>query len=239
MVLGHHALIKWGLANKMISPSAAVVMVSSEAQRLGAIHKDISKDIRGEVTTGCDTNPSPICMPPVSLQAEGIAPAGRNNFVLRFPWNYLPESMNPNPSLRSGFGSYARSKLSDLLIARELRRRVPTLTKVSSVHPGMVDTNLADVVVETMFAQAGGGFGKALLRMVHSVSVAVRFVLLRTPQQAGRIVMNAALAGPTDSAPFFCGRGEAIPEDLAQPHMKDDDSAKKMYDIMEDIVRHL
>ena len=63
----------------------------------------------------------------------------------------------------------------------------------------------------------------------------LRYLLLRTPQQAGRIVMNAAL-GPADSAPFFCGRGEAVPEDLAQPHMKDDESAKEMYDIMESIM---
>ena len=99
-----------------------------------------------------------------------------------------------------------------------------------------VDTNLADAVVETMFTRVGGGAGKALLQAVHSISLAVRHTLLRTPQQAGRIVMNSAIAGPTDAAPFFCGRGEAIPEDLAMPHMKDDESAKAMYDVMDEIV---
>ena len=71
MVLGHHGLIKWGLANKLIAPSASVVLVSSEAQRLGAIHNDITKDIHGEVTTGCK-NQSPLCIPAVPLEADQV-----------------------------------------------------------------------------------------------------------------------------------------------------------------------
>ena len=71
MVLGHHALIQWGLANNMISSTASIVMVSSEAQRLGAIHKDISKDIRGEVTIGCKDQ-GPLCIPPASLVADEV-----------------------------------------------------------------------------------------------------------------------------------------------------------------------
>ena len=42
----------------------------------------------------------------------------------------------------SAWGAYGRSKLANLLFARELSRRLPTGQVVNAVHPGVIHTNL-------------------------------------------------------------------------------------------------
>ncbi|KAI9670926.1 MAG: hypothetical protein M1817_003811 [Caeruleum heppii] len=70
----------------------------------------------------------------VNLSSEGhmLAPAGGINFA-------APEL--PNHRLFATWRRYGQSKLANMLHAKELARRYPSLTAVS-VHPGVIKTNL-------------------------------------------------------------------------------------------------
>lgn len=56
----------------------------------------------------------------------------------------------------SGMRAYSRSKLANILFARELARRLlPTGVTVYAAHPGVVDTPIVDAFARTRFDKAG------------------------------------------------------------------------------------
>merc|ERR1712196_647984 len=110
--LGHFALTQWmhekGIFNMQGSP--LVVSVSSHAMFFGAFDSSLLNDklgegdLRGEKTVGCIESKSALCFPPVESEQ-----------CTRLSSNLLTRYFN--------FGSYARSKLSNVLFAAELPRR--------------------------------------------------------------------------------------------------------------------
>lgn len=86
----------------------------------------------------------------------------------------------------SGVRAYSRSKLANILFARELARRLlPVGVTVYAAHPGVVDTPILDAFAKTRFDRAG-------LRLVR--------LLFLTPARAAQGILRVA-ADPTLTEP--------------------------------------
>jgi len=110
-----------------------------------------------------------------------------------------------------GFRAYARSKLGNLWYARELARRVPSLS-VLAVHPGIVATGLG--------GSRGGLFG------------AVRRSILLDPEQGAQTTLYCATQPDLVSGGYYhnvLGRMELRGDDPAM----DDARASALWDVLE------
>ncbi|WP_233218593.1 SDR family oxidoreductase [Deinococcus arcticus] len=119
-----------------------------------------------------------------------------------------------DPEFRRGYGgwaAYAQSKLANILFARELARREPTL-RSSSLHPGMVATG---------FAHNNGGWVSRLYRVVD------RFAL--TPEQGAQTTLHVASAPLMASGRYYSERREATPA----PQALDDGAAQALWQLSE------
>jgi NAD(P)-dependent dehydrogenase (short-subunit alcohol dehydrogenase family) len=86
----------------------------------------------------------------------------------------------------SGLRAYSRSKLANILFARELARRLqPAGVTVYAAHPGVVDTPILDAFARTRFDRAG-------LRLAR--------LLFLPPERAARGILRVA-ADPTLQEP--------------------------------------
>jgi NAD(P)-dependent dehydrogenase (short-subunit alcohol dehydrogenase family) len=86
----------------------------------------------------------------------------------------------------SGLRAYSRSKLANILFARELARRLqPAGVTVYAAHPGVVDTPILDAFARTRFDRAG-------LRLAR--------MLFLAPDEAARGILRVA-ADPTMQEP--------------------------------------
>ncbi len=86
----------------------------------------------------------------------------------------------------SGLRAYSRSKLANVLFARELARRLqPAGVTVYAAHPGVVDTPILDAFARSRFDRAG-------LRLAR--------LLFLAPEQAARGILRVA-ADPTVREP--------------------------------------
>ena len=222
MHVGHHALVRWLQEARLLAPDASVVQVSSDAARLGAFDRSLTAapdgegDLRGEVTTGCRA-PEPFCVPPrvaPTMQFRALPEAVSQAVALLLAAGD-PRSLN--------FGSYARAKLTNVLYARELARRQPGLW-VTSVHPGMVHTPMAQNVPSLL---PTGAAQDAILSL-----------MLRPPQSAAHIVLAGAVRGRNGgtSGAFLNGMAQPVPDYLMPPDAHDDALAKKLWEVTERLV---
>ena len=215
---GHFHLVRSLRSAGAFKRGAAVVLVSSDASRLGAFHDSLMEspsgegDLNGEYTVGCET-PFPFCLPPTRIEG------------LRKPLLGLP----------FGFGAYTRAKLANVLLARRLakdgEKKSGGFLFASSVHPGTVYTRLAEQVAEP-FAWAGG-----VRIQTAAMQAATMQLLLRPPLTAAAIVMRAALAAKASPGAYCNGMGQAVPDSLLPAHMIDDELAEKLWQVSERIVR--
>ena len=123
MHIGHHALTRWLIEDRVLDAAQArLVMVSSDAMYFGRFHASLVEaedgmgDFAGEETIGCRSFAGavpPFCIPPV-LESDG-------------------ESRN--------WGSYSRAKLANVLEAKSWFSK--TGMHAASVMPGMVYTKMA------------------------------------------------------------------------------------------------
>jgi NAD(P)-dependent dehydrogenase (short-subunit alcohol dehydrogenase family) len=209
--LGHFALFRWLLLKGSIVPSTTIVTVASDAARLGALHDSLQVldgegDLRGEVTVGCNS-PFPFCVPP------------------------MPGSHLHQPPTPFNFGAYPRAKLSNVLFARALSNQSLSGLEVayasSSVHPGMVETRMAGQIAEP-FAWLGG-----VRIQTDAMQMATMRFLLRPADVAANVVANAAAAAKRSKGhgPFCNGMGEPIPDTLLSAALRDDQTARRLWQV--------
>lgn len=192
MHFGHFGLLKWLARDGLIKDNAVVTLVSSDAARLGAFDRSLLTrqdghgDLRGEVTHGCDPL-GVLCVHNKGDQATG---------------NALTSAFN--------FGSYARAKLANVLMAREIAVRHPGM-RSASVHPGMVMTPLAASQAMDLYGDAactGGpglgldvdlvtkvrcsGLGQAVVEAINAGSELYMQGILRPTASSAAVVLIAA-----------------------------------------------
>lgn len=133
MHFGHWALVEGLAMRHMLTPvSPRVVVVSSDAHRMGSFHSSLIQgdtgegDLRGELTSGCAEG-QPVC---TQLQYSNCTGSGVS-LSQEVPTSYV------------GGGAYARAKLANILYARQLPV-VHDGWRAASVHPGMVYTPMAE-----------------------------------------------------------------------------------------------
>lgn len=102
----------------------------------------------------------------------------------------------------SPYGAYAASKLANVLFARELARREPTLT-AASLHPGVITTKLLRA-----------GFDMAGAPVAEGAKTSVK------------VATEPSLRGPEHSGKYYSSEREAKPSARAQ----DDALAARFYD---------
>eukprot|EP00927_Polykrikos_kofoidii_P036384 TRINITY_DN3071_c0_g1_i1.p1 TRINITY_DN3071_c0_g1~~TRINITY_DN3071_c0_g1_i1.p1 ORF type:complete len:436 (+),score=55.81 TRINITY_DN3071_c0_g1_i1:84-1391(+) len=200
MQFGHFALTKQLMETGTLAGDASVVIVASEAMRLGSFHDSIHThptgegDLRGEVTTGCVV-PLPACSP---FRNAGMS-LGANFYTQGFNW-----------------GSYPRSKLANVLFARELARRWPNLS-VTSVHPGMVFTPMAD------------GLGN------HKSALVSKFMdlTLRSSESSAAIVLSGARKRHYPNGAYLNGMAQAVDDVVLPTTATDDRTAARLWEVSE------
>jgi NAD(P)-dependent dehydrogenase (short-subunit alcohol dehydrogenase family) len=211
--VGHFALVHWlHRAGALPAGQATVVTVASDAARLGAFHESILSepsgegDLRGEHTVGCVT-PFPFCLPPT--------PGGAAH-----SFRLAPTPFN--------FGAYTRAKLANVLFARELARKHGLHS--SAVHPGTVHTPLA-AHVGHQFA-----FFRGVRIQTESMQQLTMRAFLRPATAAAKVVVAAATAARETPGAFCNARGEVIPDELLPPAMRDDEIARRIFEVTEAAV---
>ena len=169
MHFGHWALVESLLASRMLAPvSPRVVVVSSDAQRMGSFHSSLMQDsgegdLRGELTAGCPGEGQPVCAQmQYSNSAESLSQEAPTNFV--------------------GGGAYARAKLANVLYARHLPV-VHDGWRATSVHPGMVYTPMAERIARPY---AWMQFGTCRAQQLFMQA------MLRPASAAAAVVLHAA-----------------------------------------------
>lgn len=205
MHVGHFALTRWLQERALLSPDARVLQVASDAMRFGSFHPSILKeengegDLRGEVTAGC-SKLAPFCFPP-SFVAGGM----------------LSEELHTREHT---WGAYPRSKLANVLFAREIGRRHPRI-HASSMHPGNVYTAMSVGV---------SSYGVAFVDA--AVDVYTRIVL-RSGEQAARVVLNGAQLRDqgVPSGAFLHGLGRVVLESDLPSTARNDVVAAKLWDL--------
>ena len=221
--MGHQALVQWmdragllakeppaaaGAASAAAAAAAAatIVTVSSDAMWFGAFHDSLSVhpagegDLRAEITTGCGN--VPICLAPPGLQCGSDAAA--------------PPTLS--------FGAYARAKLSNLMLARELQRRYPhPRVAAAAVMPGMVNTPMA--------SQMAPKLGVLNFLVAH-----VTALLLRPPEAAAAVVLRAAANAQADAAAgrgggYYNARGERVDDSFLLAPARDRAAAQRLWEV--------
>jgi cytidyltransferase-like protein len=219
--MGHQALVQWmdraGLlakeppaaasaAGAAAATAATIVTVSSDAMWFGAFHDSLSAhpegegDLRAELTTGCGN--VPLCAAPPALQCGSDAAA--------------PPTLS--------FGAYARAKLSNLMLARELQRRYPyPRVAAAAVMPGMVNTPMA--------SQMAPKLGPLDFIVAH-----VTALLLRPPEAAAAVVLRAAANAQADAAAgrgggYYNARGERVDDGFLLAPARDRAAAQRLWEV--------
>lgn len=186
-------------------------MTSSDAMRFGSFHNSLlvgngEGDLRGEHTTGCEFD-SPLCY--LGPDPEGMTLTDSPVFYGR------------------NFGSYARSKLSNVLYGKELHKKLGYRT--ASVHPGMVLTQLAKQVTPGM---SGDGFGW----LYTTVQEHIMQFLLRHPISSAAIVLQGASS--PGRGEFLNGMGQVVPESqLPTPARDPLGVAARLWDVTESLIK--
>jgi retinol dehydrogenase-12 len=123
----------------------------------------------------------------------------------------------------SGMRAYGQSKLANILFTRELARRLEgTGVTANSVHPG---------VVRTGFGRNSGGFTGALFAVFHVVG---RPFTLDASQGAETQIYLASSPEVEDiSGEYFVKR--QVTQSSAQA--RDDDLARRLWDVSEELVK--
>ena len=194
MHFAHQALTTWLLEAGLMHEDATVLSVSSDAMRFGAFHKSLMTadghgDLSGEITYGCD-KPEPLCQPP--RQVDGL-------LSQHFLTSWL------------SFGSYPRSKLANVLFAREISKRYKLIFS-TSMHPGMVYTPMAVGVSQNT--------GYPMLdRLIDEYCK----VYLRPAEIAARVVLRGTRRNIVPNGAFLNGWGDWI-SDFALPATAADDA---------------
>eukprot|EP01043_Picozoa_sp_COSAG02_P000319 COSAG02_NODE_6_length_64796_cov_76.792865_2_plen_1237_part_00 len=177
MHFGHWALVEGLCTGRMLAPvSPRVVVISSDAHRMGSFHSSLLQgsgegDLRGELTAGCPGDPGqPVC---AQMQYSDHGS--------------LSQEM---PTKLVGGGAYARAKLANLLYARQL----PVAHngwRATSVHPGMVYTPMAERIARPYAWMQFGMQGAQQLFMR---------AMLRPASAAAAVVLHAAKSLEGNSA---------------------------------------
>jgi NAD(P)-dependent dehydrogenase (short-subunit alcohol dehydrogenase family) len=122
------------------------------------------------------------------------------------------------------WGSYARSKLANVLYARELHARKQW--PVAAVHPGTVNTPLA----------------KAMSPNFSSINVFDIFqqlyidLVLRSAENSAAVVLQAAVPEKANGG-YINGLGNLVPAEKLPRNAGDDVTAKRLWDITEKIIK--
>ena len=211
MHFGHFGLLKWLVRDALVKDDAVVTLVSSDAARLGAFDPSllVRQDGHGDLH---------------GEVTHGCEPMG----VLCVHRSALTGAFN--------FGSYARAKLANVLMAREMAARHPAMRSVS-VHPGMVMTPLAASQASDLYGDDTGcgsnGFGldvvsrarcsalgRAVVRAINAGSELYMQAALRPAASSAAVVLRAAkrtVAPRAAAALAMVGRRLHRPSPLA-PH---------------------
>eukprot|EP00929_Paragymnodinium_shiwhaense_P077125 TRINITY_DN39699_c3_g2_i1.p1 TRINITY_DN39699_c3_g2~~TRINITY_DN39699_c3_g2_i1.p1 ORF type:complete len:464 (+),score=71.41 TRINITY_DN39699_c3_g2_i1:92-1393(+) len=207
--LGHFALTAAMFESNLFAPDVSVVAVSSDAMRLGSFHSSLMNgagdgDLKGEVTVGCG-RADPICIPPASNAGMTLAP---QPYMNGFNW-----------------GSYTRSKLANVLFARELAKR--TGFSASSVHPGVVYTPMA-LAHSQQFAE---------VMNLETVLAMFLSVVLRPASSAANVCLHAAGREKgnhqTLKGTFFNGMGQGMEDAILPSFATDDKVAARLWEVSE------
>jgi NAD(P)-dependent dehydrogenase (short-subunit alcohol dehydrogenase family) len=173
MHFGHWSLVEGLFMRSMLAPvSPRVVVISSDAHRMGSFHSSLAQsntgegDLRGELTRGCPGVGQPVCM---QLQYSDDTATG-TSLSQEFPTKYI------------GGGSYCRAKLANVLYARHLPV-VHEGWRAASVHPGMVYTEMAQRIARPY---AWMQFG------IHDAQLLFMRAMLRPASAAAAVVLRAA-----------------------------------------------
>eukprot|EP00039_Didymoeca_costata_P025987 m.14641 g.14641 ORF g.14641 m.14641 type:complete len:446 (+) comp5173_c0_seq1:161-1498(+) len=218
MYFGHYGLIEWLYLGDILSLVHRVVIVSSDLAYLGTFHESLvdkdnyEDDLKGQITRGCE-KAEPACLNFSSANII-VNSAGTESYC---------------------FGSYPRAKLANIMHARWLyERRTYDIDKkkdpnarvgVASVHPGLVDTSLAQFVSPFQWLP------EILIRLRNQY---IRYVL-RSPKQAAAIVMSGAEWDKAQGG-FLNGRAQVVSWDTLPPEASHNDSLKNLWIIGDKIL---
>ena len=136
----------------------------------------------------------------------------------------------------SPMGSYAQSKLADLMFAFELDRRLRRASsRIMSIaaHPGVAHTNLF----------AGGDNHSSAERAIRSVVGHAIGIVLNTDAEGALPTLYAATAPEAVSGGYYGPQGfkemrgdEVIPAKV-EPQAQDDSAAARLWQVCEDLTR--
>jgi NAD(P)-dependent dehydrogenase (short-subunit alcohol dehydrogenase family) len=125
----------------------------------------------------------------------------------------------PRPRRFRGFPAYCRSKLANVLFARELARRLAgTGVTANSLHPGFVASRF--------FAHQAGPLGWSMRRLAGLFAISPE----RGAQTSLHLATSPEVAGVTGR--YFARSREATPS----KHAQDDDAARRLWDLSAALV---